>query len=110
MVSMIVVVLFAKFGLCGFGAIGYIGVTLTIMLVLQFVLNMIYGGCPMTILENNLRRRADPKYVPMRSFVSDQCARRFGWDIPPEMVRLAIIVLLALSVIAIPMTIGVSSL
>lgn len=72
--------------------------------VIQLILNLVYKGCPLTKLENNLRACANPNYVPMKSFVSDICARRFGWDVPPEIVHLAIIILLSVAVMASALT------
>lgn len=74
--------------------------------IFQGILNVACKGCPLTRLENSLRLRADRNFVPVKSFISLFCAKNFGWDVPPEMIRLIILVMAAAAIIVLPFVIG----
>ncbi|MBU1029118.1 DUF2784 family protein [Patescibacteria group bacterium] len=75
-------------------------------LIFQGILNVVCGGCPLTKLENSLRSRSDSNFIPTRSFISSFCAKNFGWEIPPEIIRLIILVIAGAAIIILSFVIG----
>lgn len=65
--------------------------------VVTGIAKLTWGGCPLTLLENSLRRRSYSSGKPMRSFIADLLERRFSITVQPELVAAAGLTTLALS-------------
>ncbi|MFC1638658.1 DUF2784 family protein [Patescibacteria group bacterium] len=86
-------------------SIAVMAVYLAVILVLQ----RFYGGyCPLSVLEDRLRARADSNYTPHESFISYRLKRHLNIDVPPEMVTTVTIVLTVLSGLTLVVTAIVS--
>ncbi len=63
------------------------------------LLNLVYGGCPLTTLENRLVCRVDPEAKPKKSFIGDLARRWFGIDISSEFIVLGMIGLVVMATV-----------
>lgn len=59
---------------------------------------IVFLGCPIVALEKALRRKYDPSETYTGSFVCHYLKKWFGLDIPPVVIFILLIVLLAVSI------------
>jgi len=67
--------------------------------VLTLVTQAILGGCPLTMIENELRTAENPLFVPMESFLVTSCQQYLGCSTNPESITHLTFLLLGLSVV-----------
>ncbi len=60
---------------------------------------MLLGGCPLTIIENELRTAENPLFVPMESFLVTSCHQHFGCNVGSEVITHLTLMLAGFSVL-----------